>query len=264
MSDVLFLILRRLRAPLIVVIVVYAISLGGLALIPGQDADGNPVRMSIFHAFYVMSYTATTIGFGELPHPFTDAQRLWVIFAIYLSVVGWAYTLGSVVALANDAPFRRMLARGHFNWRVRGIAEPFYILCGYGQSGSRLARAIDRLGNRLVIVEPNVERSARIAIQDYGAPPLTLAADARLADVLDNCGIRKPECLGLIALAGEDGINQAIAIGARVLSPSIPIIARANLLRHRAAPRLGLSPAAQTARGHRRMTWPRRRATRER
>ena len=41
--------------------------------------------MSIFHAFYVMSYTATTIGFGEVPHPFNDAQRLWVTFAIYLS-----------------------------------------------------------------------------------------------------------------------------------------------------------------------------------
>ncbi|MEP7276911.1 MAG: NAD-binding protein [Betaproteobacteria bacterium] len=228
MSDVLFLILRRLRAPLIVVIVVYAISVGGLALIPGVDVDGNPVPMSIFHAFYVMSFTATTIGFGELPYPFTDAQRLWVIFAIYLSVTGWAYTLASVVALANDAPFRRMLARGTFNRRVRDIAEPFYILCGYGQSGSRLARALDRLGNRLVIVEPNVERSARIAIQDYAAPPLTLAADARLADVLENCGIHRPECLGLIALAGEDAVNQAIAIGARVLSPSIPIIARAK------------------------------------
>ena len=113
MSDVLFLILRRLRAPLITLILVYAISVGGLALIPGVDPDGNRHPMSIFHAFYVMSYTATTIGFGELPYPFTDAQRLWVTFTIYLSVVGWAYTLGSVVALGNDANFRLMLVRGH-------------------------------------------------------------------------------------------------------------------------------------------------------
>ena len=119
-SDVLFQILRRLRAPLITLIVVYAISVGGLALVPGVDPDGVRQPMSIFHAFYVMSYTATTIGFGELPYPFTDAQRLWVTFSIYLSVIGWAYTLGSVVALANDAPFRALLARSIFNWRVRG------------------------------------------------------------------------------------------------------------------------------------------------
>ena len=36
MSDILFLILRRLRAPLITLILVYAISVGGLALIPGR------------------------------------------------------------------------------------------------------------------------------------------------------------------------------------------------------------------------------------
>jgi Trk K+ transport system NAD-binding subunit len=226
MSDVLFLILRRFRAPLITLIAVYAISVGGLALIPAVDADGNPGRMSIFHAFYVMSYTATTIGFGEIPQPFTDAQRLWVTFAIYLSVTGWAYALGSAIALINDATFRALLARGVFIWRVRGIAEPFYVLCGYGQSGSRLGQSLDGMGNRLVIIEPNPERMARVAIQDYATPPLTLTADARLADVLEDGGIRSPHCQGLIALAGDDAVNQAIAIGARLLNPAIQVVAR--------------------------------------
>ncbi len=200
----------------------------GLALIPGVDADGNPVHMSIFHAFYVMSYTATTIGFGEVPRAFNDAQRMWVIFSIYISVTGWAYTLGSVIALTNHATFRALLARALFNWRVGGIGEPFYILCGYGQSGSRLARALDRLGNRLVIVEPRSERIDKVAIQDFLTPPLTLTSDARLADVLADCGIRSPHCQGLIALAGDDPVNQAIAIGARVLNPSLLIVARAK------------------------------------
>jgi Trk K+ transport system NAD-binding subunit len=228
MGDVLFLILRRLRAPLITLIAVYAISVAGLALIPAVDAQGKPGRMSIFHAFYVMSYTATTIGFGELPQPFNDAQRLWVMFAIYLSVIGWAYALGSVVALLNDAAFRALVARRMFVRRARAIAEPFYILCGYGQSGSRLARALDRLGNRLVIIEPQEERVARAAVQDYTTPPLTLTADARLADVLEDSGVRSPHCKGVIALASDDAVNQAIAIGARLLNPSLQIVARAK------------------------------------
>ncbi len=228
MGDILFLVLRRLRAPLITLIAVYAISVAGLALIPGIDADGDPVRMSIFHAFYVMSYTATTIGFGEVPRAFTDAQRLWVTFAIYLSVTGWAYALGSVIALVNNATFRGALARGLFVLRVRGMAEPFYILCGYGQSGSRLARSLDRLGNRLIIIEPRPERIERSAIEDYATTPLTLTADARLADVLEDGGIRSPYCKGLIALAGEDAVNQAIAIGARLLGPELQIVARAK------------------------------------
>jgi Trk K+ transport system NAD-binding subunit len=228
MGDVIFLVLRRLRAPLITILAVYAISVGGLALIPGLDADGNPGRMSIFHAFYVMSYTATTIGFGEIPQPFTDAQRLWVIFAIYLSVTGWAYALGSVVALLNDLTFRAAAARGVFAWRVRHVVEPFYVVCGYGQSGSRLAHSLDQLGNRLIIIELRPERIARVAISDYWVTPLTLAADARLAEILESAGIRSPHCEALIALAGEDEVNQAIAIGARLLNSRIQIVARAK------------------------------------
>ena len=49
-----------------------------------------------------MSYTATTIGFGELPWPFTADQRLWVTFSIYLSVIGWAYAIGSLLTLLQD------------------------------------------------------------------------------------------------------------------------------------------------------------------
>jgi Trk K+ transport system NAD-binding subunit len=228
MNYVLFLILRRMRAPLITLISVYAIAVAGLALIPGIDAQGNAAPMSIFHALYVMSYTATTIGFGELPNAFTDAQRLWVMFAIYLSVLGWAYALGSVIALVNDATFIAMVQRGRFKWRIKRIAEPFYILCGYGPSGALLTRALDNLGNRMVVIEQVAERAARIAIEEFTTPPYALVADARLADVLEDSGVRNPHCIGLIALADDDAVNQAIAIGARVLNPQILIVARAK------------------------------------
>ncbi|MFN0162327.1 MAG: NAD-binding protein [Burkholderiales bacterium] len=228
MDDVLFLAMRRLRAPLVTIICVYAVSVGGLTLMPGADPQGRPETMSFFHAFYVISYTATTIGFGELPNPFTDAQRIWVTFTIYLSVVAWAYTLGSVIALINDRTFRSMLARSLFIRRVRGIGEPFVIICGYGQSGAALARALDRDGMRAVIVEPREERVALLVLEDYAHPPLALAADARLPDVLTDCGIRLSQCAALVALAGDDNVNQAIAIGARVLSADLPIVTRAK------------------------------------
>src|SRR5688572_20609177 len=85
-SATIFLILRRMRAPLITLIVIFAVSVLGLTLVPGEDQAGEPGRMSFLDAFYFMSYTATTIGFGELPYTFTDAQRLWVMVCIYLTV----------------------------------------------------------------------------------------------------------------------------------------------------------------------------------
>ena len=61
MNEVLFVILRRLRRPLIVLIIAYAVSVWGLVLIPGVDENGNAVRIGFFHALYFISYTATTI-----------------------------------------------------------------------------------------------------------------------------------------------------------------------------------------------------------
>lgn len=69
MGNVLFIFLRRMRAPLITLIAAYAIALLGLVLMPGVDPEGRPWRLSFFHAFYLLTYTATTTGFGELPVP---------------------------------------------------------------------------------------------------------------------------------------------------------------------------------------------------
>src|ERR671914_2539331 len=132
-SATIFLILRRMRAPLIVLITIFAVSVLGLTLMPGRTPDGQPWRMTIFDAFYVMSYTASTIGFGELPHPFTPAQRLWVTISIYLSVIGWAYAIGSLLALVQDRAFRQALALQHFTRKVARLREPFFLVAGDGR-----------------------------------------------------------------------------------------------------------------------------------
>ena len=79
--------------------------------------------MGFFDAFYVMSYTATTIGFGEIPYPFTYNQRMWVTISIYLTVIGWAYAIGSLLALLQDRAFRRRWRCSTSAARCRGCAS---------------------------------------------------------------------------------------------------------------------------------------------
>ncbi len=226
MSDVLFLVMRRLRAPLVILIVVYAVSVLGMALMPGVDPEGRPWRMGFFYAFYVMSYTATTIGFGELPYPFSDAQRAWLTVSIYLSVIGWTYALGMVFALTSDPSFRRAVSHALLRWRVRGLGEPFFVICGCGQSGNALAAALDAMGYRLVLIDVRPERAAAAALAELSSPALVLEGDARLPEILADAGIARSECRGLIALTGSDAANQSIAIGAKVLNREIQVIAR--------------------------------------
>lgn len=226
MSDILVLVLRRLRAPLITLVSVYAIAIFGLVLMPGTDPSGQPWRLSVFDAFYVMTYTATTIGFGEVPHPFSYAQRLWMTLSIYLSVVGWAYTLGSVFALAGHPAFKLALRHHRFERSVARMTERFYVVCGYGQSGRRLVAALDRIGYGTVVLELDEQRTRAHLVSDMQHPTALLVADARAPDVLLAAGIRMPNCMGLIALTGDDQVNQAIVIGARALAKDCRLLAR--------------------------------------
>jgi len=75
MNPVTSLILRQMRAPLIVIVAVFSIATLGMVLIPGVDDQGQVWRMDFFHALYFVSFTATTIGFGEIPYPLTDEQQ---------------------------------------------------------------------------------------------------------------------------------------------------------------------------------------------
>ena len=228
MGDVYLLALRRLRAPLIALILAYAVSVLGLTLMPGIGPDGEPHSLGIFHAFYVISYTATTIGFGELPYPFTDAQRAWTIFSIYLSVTCWAYALGSLISLVQDKSFRAALARSRFVTRVRRLEERFIIIAGYGQSGRALAHAFDELDFRIVIIEEAGDRADAIDIEEFRHSPLVLAADARWPEVQQDAGIAHRHCRALIVLVDDDEIAQAIAIGASVAQPEREIIVRVH------------------------------------
>lgn len=227
MHSTLLLTLRRLRAPIILLIVVFAVGMVGLVLIPGVDADGAPWHMSMFQAFYFMTYTASTIGFGEIPQGFTDRQRLWVTVIIFLSVFGWAYLVASLLALGRDKAVRRAIVETHFNRRVRAIVEPFFIICGFGETGRLLAQALDLRNRRFVVVEVDETRAQEVDLIDFRQVPLALAADARLPETLIAAGLRKDQCRGVLALTNDDQANLAVAMTVRLLEPNVPVLARA-------------------------------------
>ncbi len=225
-----FLALRRMRAPLITIILIYAVSIAGLTLIPGIDPDGRPSRMDFLHAFYFISYTATTIGFGEIPNPFSEAQRMWVTFCIYLSVIGWAYSIGALLALLQDRNFRDAVRLQRFGQKVRHLREPFYLVCGYGETGQLICRALDQLGLRAVVIEIEDSRVSQLDLHGHSVDIPALAADARQPEVLKLAGLTHRCYRGIIALTNDDNANLAIAISARLLAPKRPALCRAETI----------------------------------
>jgi Trk K+ transport system NAD-binding subunit len=227
MSNTVLLVLRRMRVPLITLIAIYSVSILGLMLVPGVDAEGNPgPPLNFFHAFYFVSYTATTIGFGELPGAFSDAQRLWVTTCIYLTVIGWTYAIVTTLALLQEKGFRTAMAANQFGRRVRRIREPFYLVCGCGATGTLVARSLGRIDRQCVIVELDELRVQELGLEDIPTDPPILAADAGLPANLMLAGLCHPQCRGVMALTNDDHANLAVAISARLLNPAHPVLAR--------------------------------------
>lgn len=226
MNSALFLALRRMRAPLLTLIGSYAVSILGMVLIPGVDGEGMPWRVSFFHAFYFISYTATTIGFGELPYAFTDTQRLWITFTIYLTVVAWFHAIGKILQITQDASFQQVLAAERFRRAVERMGEPFYVVCGYGETGSALVDALDQRGVRSVVIDLNPLRVGEVELAALQFDVPALAGDVRQPDTLSLAGLRHPACHGVVALTNDDHANLAVAAAAKLLNPRLTVICR--------------------------------------
>jgi Trk K+ transport system NAD-binding subunit len=228
MDSIFFLILRRMRTPLLTLVITYTVAVFGLALIPGRTADGAVWYLDFFHAFYFVSYMATTIGFGEIPHEFSAAQRLWVMFCIYGTVIVWFYFIGSLVSLLQNKTLQRAIAENRFENRVNSILEPFYLVCGYGQTGGRLVRALSEEGQRTVVIDAHGERINLLKLENLPEFVPALHADARLPDHLLQGGLRRPNCQGVLALTSSNEVNLKIAIAAKLLHPQVRVICRSD------------------------------------
>lgn len=228
MDSILFLILRRLRGPLILIIVSFSIAILGLTLMPGLDKNGQVWHMSVFEALYVISYTATTIGFGEVPYPFSQAQRLWTTFSIYFTVIPWFYAIGKIIALLQDNSLRQAITTNHFTRAVRQIQEPFYILCSYGESASLLAKTLDEKGMRVVVIESEQDRLNELELTDTRNIIPSICADAKLPENLIRAGVHHALCHGVVTLTDNDEVNLAVAVAVKLLRPTLMVIARAE------------------------------------
>jgi voltage-gated potassium channel len=228
MNNIIFLIFRRMRAPLLTLILTYSVAMLGLVLIPGKDPDGNVWHMDFLHAFYFVSYMSSTIGFGELPYPFTPGQRLWVSFSIFFTVVVWLYSIGTVLALLKDETFQRALTERRFARKISKMRDTFYLICGYGQTGEALVKSLTDRNQHAVVIDILPDRVNLLQLENLREYVPGLCGDARLPDHLLEAGLKHPLCQGVVALTDSNEANLKVALTSKLLHPEIRVICRAD------------------------------------
>lgn len=236
-----FILLRRLRRPLVLLILVYAASVLGFTLVPGVAPDGTPWRMSFLHAFYFVSFLGTTIGLGEIPHPFSDAQRLWATASIYATVLAWLYAIGALFAVLRDPLLQRITHESNFERSVRRLREPFYLLCGYDDTGYRVTRELCDDGVRVVVVDIEPARVDGVEVDEHAMQVPALVGDASDPKALLLAGLQRTNCAGVVAATGRDDINAKVALSARLLAPDLPVLCVARA--HRWHPQMAAAGA---------------------
>ena len=224
----LFSVLRQMRKPIIVLIIYYAIAITGLFFIPGIDSDGNVYYLGFFHSLYVIVYTSTTIGFGEIPYEWTDNQRLWVLICAITGVVLWVYSMGRIISLSQNKIFKKQLENYRFEGKVSNIKKPFYIVIGYGVTGKIILNLFQNHDIDVVLIDkdPNVFEKLNDSI--YGINVPFLNADGTNIKILKQAGLDSIYCQGVMAMSGSEECNVNTALSVKLLNPKVKTFVRAE------------------------------------
>jgi len=225
-TEVIFLIMRRMRAPLIVVITTFSFCTAGMMFMPGVDPQGNPHRLNIFDAFYQMTITLTTVGFTEAPYPFSYPQRMWMSLSIFLLVISWAYAIGVFLALVQSTAFQAAVAAQQFRRQVRRLVEPFVIVAGYGDAGRIVGAELDEHYRRFVVIDRREDRVQSVISARLSFDVPAVQGDCATPAVLGMAGLGHRDCEGVLALTDDDDTNLAVVMAVSLLRPDLPALGR--------------------------------------
>jgi voltage-gated potassium channel len=173
-----------------------------------------------FDSFYVAVITLTSIGYGERA-PVTLAGRVFTLAValggIFTLAVAATELLGTIV----NGELRDYRKKRRMRKRIDAL-EQHVIVCGYGHVGQRVCA--DLMGGGVPVVAVDRLDAPLVTAGAAGAHPVL--GDATADGTLRRAGIARARAL--VAVAGTDSDNVVITMTARLLSPTLPIVSRAE------------------------------------
>ena len=172
-------------------------------------------------SLYMTVITLTTVGFSEV-HPLNEQGRILTMTILLsgLGVVG--YLVGTLTQILVEGQLLRIMGRKKLERQIEKLKDHI-IICGYGRVGRIICEEIYRSKpTPLVVIDSDSTVTAKIEEDGH----LYLLGDATEEQCLLRAGIRSAK--GLATALDSEADNVYITLTAKVLKPSLFIIARAG------------------------------------
>ncbi len=184
------------------------------------ESPRSGLDWSLVDCVYMAVIMVTTIGLKEV-HPLTQSGRL---FTTAFAITGVALVAFAVRTAATLLVGQQLSAEVQRRRRLRALREmrDHYIVCGYGRMGQETVRQLRRRGLPIVVIEQDPAAIEQLHEIDV----LCVEGNATQDEHLNAAGVEHAK--SLIAAVATDEDNLFIVMSARVLNPSLYIVARAS------------------------------------
>ena len=207
---------RRVRNAALLLLVVFAIGVGGFRLLGGSTHTW-------LDAVFMATITLTTTGMREVIPTTSVAGELFTTAFLLFGATAAVYTLSTITAFIVEGDLTQGFRRRRMQKSVDAM-QGHFIVCGAGQTGSTVLRELVSTQRACVAIEFNDHRFA--AIQDEFPSVPALHGDCSDDETLNAAGIARA---GGIVICTDDDKNALVTtVLARQLNPNIRIVARAT------------------------------------
>lgn len=181
------------------------------------DAKNTQIH-SLYDAFYWALVTLTTVGYGDIT-PQTNQGRA-VTMMLIIAGVGVIAFFTSIIVSAFTEKLPEINKQRVFNELEHHTQHT--IVCGYGRLGQNVVEHLQKLNERVVVIDIKKGPIALVKQQGF----LSLHGNAESNELLENLNIQNAK--RILCLTDNDVSNVYITLSARQLNPDIEIIAKAN------------------------------------
>jgi voltage-gated potassium channel len=182
----------------------------GFKIIGGPD-------WSVIDSIFMTVITLSTVGFSEV-HELTAIGRVWAIIVIIFGVSGVAVMISRLGEEIIEFQQNRTKKITNKIRRMRG----HYIICGYGRMGIAIAKELNQLKIRFVVIEHDENRIQDLIDANY----TYIRGDATHDETLISAGIKNTK--GIVVTLGTDQDNLFVTMSARTLNQEAYLISRCS------------------------------------